>query len=150
MSQTFLLEKGSDLRASVLANAHQFLDRLPATKSWRLEIKEARKERTDLQNDALFGVAYLVLMQQTGYTKDEMHEAFCKRFFGTVEREVFGSVSTRPYRTTTTNERGERDVMEAVDFGYFYDMVQQVGAEAGVFVPDPDPMFKIKGRWSPP
>ena len=38
------------------------------------------------------------------------------------------------------NERGERDVIDVRRFSDFYAMVQQVGAECGVWVPDPDPL----------
>ncbi|MDR3445971.1 hypothetical protein [Dyella sp.] len=145
MSQAYILNANGRERSQVTTNLHAFIDRLPASKSWRVEIKEARKQRSDPQNHALFGVAYEALNRATGYTKDELHEAFCKRYFGTVEREVIGQVVTKPYRTTTTNERGERDVMSTEAFSEFYAMVQMVGAEAGVDVPDPDPFWR-EGR----
>lgn len=148
MSQTYTLNANGRERATVLANAHAFIDRLPASKSWRIEIKQHRKERSSEQNAALFGLAYVVLSQATGFTADELHEAFCKRFFGTVEREVMGQIVSKPWRTTTTNERGERDVMPAHDFARFYDTVQQVGAEAGVDVPGPDPLHSQRDRFS--
>lgn len=138
--QRYQLNANGPERSQVLENLHAFIDRLPAAKSWRVEIKEARKERSGDQNAALWGVAYPVLSDATGYTPDELHDAFCRRFFGTVEREVMGQVMTRPRRTTTTNEAGERDVIGAGDFAKFYDMVQQVGAEAGIDVPSPNPL----------
>lgn len=138
--QRYQLNANGPERSQVLENLHAFIDRLPAAKSWRVEIKEARKERSGDQNAALWGVAYPALSDATGYTPDELHDAFCRRFFGTVEREVMGQVMTRPRRTTTTNEAGERDVISAADFARFYDMVQMVGAEAGIDVPSPDPL----------
>jgi hypothetical protein len=146
--QRYQLNANGPERAQVLANAHAFLDRLPENKSWRVEIKEARKERSGDQNAALWGVAYPVLSEATGYTPDELHDAFCRRFFGTVEREVMGQLVTRPRRTTTTNEAGERDVISTAEFSRFYDQVQQIGAMAGVDVPSPDPMHG-NGRFSP-
>ena len=142
MTQTYILHASGPRRDGILANAHAFLDRLPATKSWRIEVSEYRKQRTDAQNNALFGVAYPAF-RETGYTPDELHDAFCRRFFGTVEREIMGELVTQPRRTTTRDERGKRDVMAAGDFSDFYAMVQQVGAEAGVDVPSPDPMHGI-------
>lgn len=138
--QCYQLNANGPERAQVLANLIAFAQRLPLGKSWRVEIKEARKERSGEQNAALWGVAYPALSDATGYTPDELHEAFCRRFFGTVEHEVMGQVMTRPRRTTTTNEAGERDVIGAGDFAKFYDMVQMVGAGAGVDVPSPDPL----------
>ena len=139
MTQSYVLHKSDQRRDGIRANLHAFIDRLPETKSWRVEISAYVKERTAPQNNALFGVAYPAF-RDTGYTPDELHDAFCRRFFGTVEADVMGEAITRPRRTTTRNERGQRDVISREDFSDFYRMVQQVGAEAGIDVPDPDPM----------
>jgi hypothetical protein len=148
---TYLLDKDhpAELREQVRANAIQAIKDLPNNKSYRLTIKRAVKERTNDQNAALFGLAYKVLGQSTGYTNDELHDAFCKRFFGSVDRKVFGIVTSVPFRTTTTNEYGDLDVIPAEEFARFYDMVQDTGAEAGIKVPDPDPTYKLRrsGRW---
>jgi hypothetical protein len=146
--QKYILNANGPERGQVLANVHAFVDRLPARKSWRIEIKEARKERSNDQNAALWGVAYPVLCDTTGYTPDELHDAFCRKFFGTSQRNVMGELVSGPRRTTTTNEQGEREVMPAADFARFYDMVQQVGAEIGVDVPSPDPMYGMRDRWA--
>jgi hypothetical protein len=138
--QKFILHAGDDERMRVLANCCKWLGELPVTKSWEVTIKRYVKARTDPQNHALFGVAYPVLSAETGFTKDELHEAFCKRFFGTVDREVMGQMQSKPFRTTTTGADGRRDVISTEQFSDFYAMVQQVGSEAGVFVPDPDPL----------
>lgn len=148
MAQSYTLTKNHGMRADVKANLHDFIDRLPETKSWKVEIKEARNERSSEQNAALFGLAYVVLSEATGFTADELHEAFCCRFFGTVEKEVMGRIISKPWRTTTTNEDGQRDVMPAHDFARFYDAVQQIGAEAGVDVPDPDPLHAQRDRFA--
>ena len=144
--QKYQLNANGPERSQVLANAHAFLDRLPVNKSWKVEVKEARKERSNPQNNALFGVAYPALVEATGYTPDELHEAFCRRYFGSVGVDVLGQCIVRPVRTTTTNEDGEREVMDAAEFAKFYDMVQMVGAEAGVDVPSPDPMWSQRER----
>lgn len=147
MSQKYTLNANGPERGDVIANVHAFVDRLPASKSWRIEIKEARKERTDPQNRALFGVAYPAICKVTGYDVDELHRMMCGRFFGWVDIDILGEVSRRPYRTTTTNAEGDRDVMPTLDFAAFYEMVQRMGAEAGIDVPDPDP-FHGEQRWA--
>lgn len=140
MQRYTLNAKGRE-RPQVLANLLAFLQRLPETKSWRIEIKEARRERSLDQNNALWGVAYPPLCEATGYEPDELHTALCCKFFGTVEVFVLGERLLRPRRTTTTNEHGERDVMDRAEFARFYDMVQRLGAEIGVDVPSPDPFW---------
>lgn len=146
--QRYQLNANSPERAQVLANAHAFLDRLPAGKSWRIEIKEARKERSGDQNAALWGVAYPALSSATGYDPDELHDAFCRKFFGESMKHVMGQPVTRAIRTTTTNRDGERDVIDAATFAEFYNMVQRIGAEAGIDVPDPDPMYGQRERFA--
>jgi len=147
MSQKYTLNANGPERGAVLANLHAFVDRLPVSKSWRIEIKEARKDRTCPQNAALWGVAYPKLTEVTGYTAEELHHEFCGRYFGWEVVDIFGERRRRPRRTTTSNEQGERDVLGTVEFAAFYDMVQQIGAEAGVDVPSPDP-FHGDQRWA--
>jgi hypothetical protein len=146
MSQKYTLNANAPERETVRANVHAFVDRLPAGKSWRIEIKEARKERTDVQNRALFGVAYPAIKAVTGDDIDDLHESFCGKFFGWVDREVMGEVRRRPFRTTTTNENGERDVMPTAEFAEFYNTVQRIAASAGIDVPSPDPFWSEQAR----
>lgn len=143
-TQTFLLHANDLGRALVLANAQKFLAALPESKPWEVKIAPLVKKRTDRQNAALFGVAYPPLSAASGEDVDELHTAFCKRFFGRVEVEIFGEVSVRPFRTTTRDEHGKRDVIPWDRFCEFYAMVQRVAAEAGIFVPDPDPRLRTK------
>lgn len=139
---TFYLHSGDRSRDAIRANAHKLIDALDVAKSWTVKVARYVKARSDRQNHALFGVAYPALTKDTGFDTDEMHDVFCKRFFGKVEREVFGELQSKPFRTTTTDEHGKRDVIAAEDFARFYEMVQRVGAESGCHVPDPDPMLR--------
>jgi len=147
MSEKYTLNANGPERDQVRANVHAFIDRLSPTKSWRIEVKEARKERTPPQNAALWGLAYPRLTEATGYTAEELHHEFCGRFFGWNVVTVFGQQRRRPRRTTTTNEQGERDVLGTRNFAEFYNLVQRIAAEAGIDVPDPDP-FHGEQRWA--
>lgn len=147
MSEKYTLNANGPERDQVRANVHAFIDRLSPTKSWRIEVKEVRKERTPPQNAALWGLAYPRLTEATGYTAEELHHEFCGRFFGWNVVTVFGQQRRRPRRTTTTNEQGERDVLGTRDFAEFYNLVQRIAAEAGIDVPDPDP-FHGEQRWA--
>lgn len=141
--QSFLLDSASPHRAEVTDNLIRAIHQLPPAASWRVVIKRARKERTTAQNRALFGLAYPLLTKETGFTADELHTAFCRRFFGTVARTVFGETTTVPFRTTTKDQHGEDDTLSAADFSLFYAMVVQVAAEANVSIPDPDPYYHV-------
>ena len=72
--------------------------------------------------------------------KRPLFSTFCE-----VEIEVMGKIYTRPRRTTTTNENGERDVISKKLFAEYYDFIQIVAAEKlGCHVPDPDPNWRAK------
>lgn len=103
-------------------------------------------DRSDLQNRALFGVAYPALEEVTGYTKDELHESMCIRYFGSKEIELFGMVVVRPLRTTTRDEDGKLDIVNSADFAAFYEFIRDFAAmELDVTVPAPDPnLRKVK------
>jgi hypothetical protein len=52
----------------------------------------------------------------------------------------------RPVRTTTTNEAGERDVVDTVTMARMYDFIQRTAAGYGIDVPAPDPMWSQRER----
>ena len=135
----FYLNANDNCRNNVEAELVAFIRKLPKDKPYKIEVKRYIKERTSAQNRALFGVAYPPLSQETGFTPDELHNAFCRRYFGTVDADLCGVLLVKPLRTTTKDENGKRDVIDAATFSKFYEMVKQVGAEAGVFIPDPEP-----------
>lgn len=141
MAETFIIDHKYHGRERVYSNLLAFLSRifLACNRSYKIEISEYKKSRSNAQNAALFGHAYVILSRDTGFTPDELHEAFCRRFFGTVERDIGGIKVSKPYRTTTTNDQGKRDVMDARSFSEFFEMVVQIAAEAGVNIPPPDP-----------
>lgn len=142
MTQRFILHKSDDGRAAVLQNVHTFLDRLPDSQSWCIEIKRYVRERSDLQNRALWKCAYQTLSDATGHDAEDLHTYFCGERWGWVESEVLGQKKRKPRRTTTTDEHGRRDVISTVELSEFYAFVQQRAAETvGIYIPDPDPMW---------
>jgi len=149
MAQIHVLRKGHPNRDVVRANLHAFIDRLPAAKSWRIEVKEDRKERTQDQNAAMFGLAYDRIMEATGLQGDaekkQLHRDFCGDFFGWVNGPLG---QQRPRRTTTTNERGEREVIDTRTMAEFYEFIQRKAAEYGIDVPNPDPLWAQREKLS--
>lgn len=142
MSQSYALHKADLRRDLVRANLHAFIDRLPGTKSWRIEVKELRKERSLDQNAAMFGVAYAAIMAASGLQGDDerrqLHRNFCGDFFGWTSGPLG---QRRPVRTTTTNQFGERDVIDTRTMAEFYEFIQRKAAEYGIDVPAPDPLW---------
>lgn len=136
--ETFRVPKGQPWPVHISPIVHE-IERQAERHKVKVVVQMDRADRSEEQNAALFGVAYPPIMEHTGYRKDELHEVFCRAYFGEVEHEIAGRKITRPKRTTTTNELGHRDVISKLDFARFYEFVQQVAAEHwNVFVPDPD------------
>jgi hypothetical protein len=121
------------------ADAVESVKRLPKNKSWKVVITEYREDRSARQNKALFGHAYRIMGNETGYRPDELHSIFCRKFFGTDRSEVLGVRYEKPVRTTTTDETGKRSLIDTKTFSEFYAMVEQQAAEIGVVIPPPDP-----------
>lgn len=132
--ERFVLQKGERSLTKLVA----FLSALSTERAWKVEISEYRRTRSDAQNNALWGVAYKAIREASGNDADEMHEYFCGRYFGWVDKDVFGLKKRRPRRTTTTDETGRRSVLSTTEFMDFYGFIQQHMAEFGIYVPDPN------------
>lgn len=151
MSDTreLILPKGSRIRALELVQ--RILAGLPEKRAWRLRISPARGERSQDYNAYLWAVPYEMLMEFSGYEKDELHEFMCGEFFGWREKRVPRSagypsgIKLIPCRTTTTDEQGHRDVLDWVKFEDFVAFIQRFAAEkCGILIPDPDPNYALK------
>lgn len=144
MSETLYLPKGERLKA--LARIAAFLSGLPAMKAWRIEVTEARSQRSIQQLRYLWGVAYKRLSDFTGYEVDDVSEFMCGTYYGWREVKVPKTptnptgLASRPVRTTTTDENGKRAVISKVEFMDYVAFVQRFAASKGVYIPDPDEM----------
>lgn len=121
-----------------------FLSRLDSSKPWELLVRPWKKERTQRQNNALFGVAYKTLSDFTGFTESELHDVLLRGYFGEVHREVMGVRQVKPRRTTTMNEAGERDVLDREEMSKYYNFIVQKAAEVGCYIEDPNPMLRTR------
>jgi hypothetical protein len=121
----------------------RFIAALPTDKAWKVEVSRYRKARSDQQNNALWGVAYKAIRDETGNDFHALHDYFCGEFFGWVDAEVMGMTKRRPLRTTTRDSERKRSVLSTVEFMDFYAFVQRRAAEvAGVYVPDPNEVME--------
>lgn len=115
------------------------------TQKLPLEVSSKRwvKSRTDPQNRYLFGICYPPIAEIMGYTVDDVHEWVCGQFFGWVDRKVPktpnnpNGLESVPFRRTTTDENGKRDVIDPVRFGQLLDsVVFPIAAKCGAFIPE--------------
>jgi hypothetical protein len=137
MSQQFILPTDKN-RERIQGNLIAFIGALSRDKAWRIDIKLFRKDRSEKQNRALFGVAYPAISEVTGFEKDEIHDYMCKEFFGRVKKVMWGKEYEVPFRTTTTDDKGKRDVIDTATFATLYEFIQRRMAEQGIYVPDPE------------
>jgi hypothetical protein len=125
------------------------LECLPG-KELEIEIRPRKRERSDAQNHALFGVLYPPFMDFLGLSgaeeKEELHTTLCGDFWGWTIYEIRGHKKRKPKRTTTRNEQGKRDVISVTLFMEFHDFVQREAAKMGCCLPDPDPFWYEKLR----
>ncbi len=147
MSQSFILPKLLN-RAGQIARIAKFLAGLADGKAWRVEVTEARSERSIQQCRYLNGVAYKLLGDATGYERDEISEYLCGAYWGWKDKRVPkkpscpSGVESVPVRTTTTDENGKRCVLNKQDFSDYVAFVQRFAAKRNIYVPDPDPDYE--------
>jgi len=124
-------------RQQVMDAAIDYIKRLPADKIFQIDIGGFNVSRTAQQNRALFGLAYPLLSQHTGFNPDDIHEYMLMKYFGTVEAIVFGRKKYKPFRTTTTDEHGNGKLLSTQEFAEFYSFIQSEAAALGCNIPDP-------------
>lgn len=106
----------------------------------------AKDARTHAHNAYLFGVAYPPIVEATGFEvggdgrSGGLHEFCCGEHFGWVDRPVPktprnpAGIESVPFRTTTRDENGRRNVVDTATFCAFVETVGRIAAEAGVFI----------------
>ena len=130
----------ADREQAIRSLANLLRSFLPGTKLL-VRIGRQQKERSDLQNRALWGCAYKALQRQTGNDVEDLHTFFCGAFWGWKTETIMGEKRRKPRRTTTKNEEGKRDVVGTMVMAEFYEFIQRRAAENGYDVPDPDPAW---------
>lgn len=112
-----------------------------------VEFRPKKNTKTQKQNAALWAVAYPPIMSAMGLRGEKerqyIHELFCGEFFGWVKKELLGKTKMIPFRTTTRDENGKRDLIDIKIMADFYSFIQKMAADNGIYVPDPDAMYNI-------
>jgi hypothetical protein len=141
----FVIPKGE--RAAVIDKIGRFLKLLSAGKAWRVTIEWYRATRSVQQCRYLNGVAYKALSEATGYERNDISEYCCGLYWGWVDKRVPKTprnpegIESRPVRTTTTDENGQRDVLTWDLFDEYVAFLQRHFAQLRdpIYIPDPDP-----------
>jgi hypothetical protein len=137
--ETFRIPKGNTVLTETLARIESQICIQAQRHRVKVVVQMDRADRSEDQNEALWGLAYKILHQETGNDPEDMHDYFLGEFFGWVEYEVIGMRKKKPRRTTTKNAEGKREVLDTMSFANFFSFIQQRSAETvGVHIPDPD------------
>lgn len=150
-ANNFILPKSTDLeRSRHIGRVVERLESLPLDHAWRVNVEEAKSERSENQNKYLFGCAYKLIMEATGYEKEDIHASLLKKHFGTKLKRIPKSrfnpegLDEVPLRTTTTDENGRRSVLGKTHFAEYVSFVQRFAVnELSIVIPDPDPDHAI-------
>lgn len=136
-------------RERVIPRIAAYLAGLTTKKAHRIIVKQEADDRTIQQCRYLNGVPYKLLSDATGYERDDISEYMCGSYWGWKQVRVPRTPSNprgiedRPVRTTTTDEQGQRDVLGEREFWEYVEFCQRFGARHGVYIPDPDPSYKL-------
>jgi hypothetical protein len=121
-----------------------FIESALPGKPLRVTVEKAKRQRSDPQNNYLFGVAYPLLVEAKGYEVNDIHEFMCGTHFGWVDKPCPKTprnpegLESKPFRSTTRDETGKRNVLGTVEFSEFVETVKRVAAQAGIYIPDPN------------
>jgi hypothetical protein len=135
-------------RETQIARIARFLADLSINKGWKIEVTEARSQRSIAQCRYLNGVAYKLIGEATGYERDDISEYLCGLAYGWRDKKVPKTprnpegVESVPVRTTTTDENGKRSVLSRTEFADYVAFVQRFAAKRlNLCIPDPDPDY---------
>lgn len=141
--QNFIVHKAGDsTREGVLANVRAKLDSLDDKYAHQVTFKRYQKPRSVDSNEYLWACCYPLAVRELGFTAEDWHEEMLMRHFGKREVAKPGVSEWVPVRTTTKDENGNSDVLGSFDFWNFVEHVRREFAQAGVYIPEPDPFWK--------
>ncbi|MGZ5650702.1 MAG: recombination protein NinB [Usitatibacter sp.] len=112
--------------ASILARAISFVSTLliDAKHPWCIYVGPESKLRTRAQNDLLWAI-YTEIADATGFSKDDLHEYFKRRFLGVEVKDIWGT-KLETVRSTTQ--------LSTIDFSDFVECVIACAAEQGIVI----------------
>lgn len=140
--------QGAKQRCLDIERVVHALEELPEGKAWKVSIEEAKRERSNPQNNYYHGVVLERIAQRWGVDTEDAHEWLCGTRWGWVDKRVPRTprnpdgLESKPRRTTTTDENGRRSVLKTMEFEEFIEFAKRFAAtKLDLFIPDPDPNY---------
>lgn len=135
---TFILPKLLS-RDLAICRIDEALQDLPIDQGFRVEIHEHRATRSDKQNNTLWwiydNIRKLGGATMEGYTREDLHEFFLLRHFGSEVHEVFRKKRLKPVRRSSK--------LSKTEFAEFMSGIYEFMAGEGVVLPLPDPDHEL-------
>jgi hypothetical protein len=119
------------LKPSDKAKAVDYITRLADTKQYTVEVKVKREKRSVSQN-RLYFLWLTCLMEETGSSKEDLHEFFKQHVLESEEKYLFNDkYSVTICRSTTS--------LDTKEMHYYLERIRQFAhVELGIGLPNPD------------
>ena len=109
------------------------LAQLDPKKRYRVTVEDYKKSRSLGLNAFHWATVITPIADFVGQSPEETHRDLCGSFWGWVDTPLGGR---KPWRTTTRNYNGERNVLDWEAMSNFIHHCQQIAAELGVPIPE--------------
>lgn len=113
--QRLVLRTAADKRRALA-----LVEALDLAQPVELRLGRAIEDRTAEQN-ALYWASMSETALRLGLTPAELHDHLLRNFFGFTVRDVGGKLEQVPRRRTTTDEHGDRDVLDSEAWSNFFE-----------------------------
>lgn len=100
-------------------------EEIPKWEGKEIEIKKVESDRTSQQNRYLWGVVYKLIADHTGYTLEEVHQVYKKKYL-IYEKKGFIFIQS----TTSLKKNEFQDYLKQV--------INHAEGELGIIIPDAD------------
>lgn len=129
MSQTFTVP--AEGRTAMAQRIAAFIESALPGKPLRVTVEEVRRRRSDEQNRYWWGVVVQTFCQHLeGWTPEDVHTYLCGEIWGWERIEGLGKARLRPVKRSSR--------LNKVEFAEMVARAQQIGAEHGIYIPDPN------------
>lgn len=121
-------------------NAVNFIQSLGLKRTYSVEIKEYRKNRSNAQNRLYWSWLHIIA-DTTDNDANDLHEMFKGRLLGVTEKMVLGRMAIIPRSTATLNTKQFTEYLEAIEL---------VANQMELRLPHPDDYAYIMGHEDKP
>jgi hypothetical protein len=117
-----------------ICNVVDYLEDLPISEGFRVEVHEHKATRSLAQNAYLWSAVYPTIARHLeGWDLEDIHSYCLGEHFGWETIEGFGKKRMRPLRRSSK--------LSKLEFMTYIEFIQRRMAQHGIIIPDPDPNY---------